>query len=180
MVAMRGHAGVMHRYTGSDATFTIESNGANATIGGVIFSTTISPGYASALKIAIPDEYRPLAGTVMLYQDEAMRIMLSVTDNDAQEGYLVVLNDTAGDLFSHDTGFVACYALRDVYINEQADIRVGADGTLYETAGEAVREQIVAISSEVGDIETALDGILEIQEGLINGSSLPDAAEVTF
>lgn len=42
---------------------------------------------------------------------------------------------------------------------ELLDIRIGADGTIYDTAGDAVREQFDAIRTEIGDMNTLLDDI---------------------
>lgn len=85
--------------------------------------------------------------------------------------------------------------------NELADIRVGADDNTYDTAGDAVRYQFVEIkqavvnagsaaselyrrltlevepavaenTKKIGDVETALDGIIAIQESLIGGVSV--------
>lgn len=42
---------------------------------------------------------------------------------------------------------------------ELLDIRIGADGAIYDTAGDAVREQFGAIRAEIGDMNTFLDDI---------------------
>ncbi|MBQ4055236.1 MAG: hypothetical protein IJO75_01200 [Clostridia bacterium] len=85
--------------------------------------------------------------------------------------------------------------------NELADVRVGADDNTYDTAGDAVRYQFVEIkqtasgaasyasdldrrltlevepavaenAAKIGDVETALDSIIAIQEALIGGDAV--------
>lgn len=43
---------------------------------------------------------------------------------------------------------------------ELADIRVGADGTVYDNAGEAVRQQVGALKGDIGDIGTKIINVL--------------------
>ena len=60
----------------------------------------------------------------------------------------------------------ALYPVAIPILPELIDIRVGANSTTYETAGESVRKQI-------GDVDAALDHIIAIQEHFINGKPLP-------
>lgn len=53
---------------------------------------------------------------------------------------------TEGPVFIKDQ---VCYALVNNKVNEIADIRVGADGTVYNSAGEAVRAQCGKVSNEL-------------------------------
>jgi hypothetical protein len=57
------------------------------------------------------------------------------------------------------------YQLRDVFVSETADMRVGIDGTTYDTAGEAVRAQLQALSDRIDSLSVV---------------NLPKAEEVAF
>ena len=67
-------------------------------------------------------------------------------------------------------------------VDEMADLRRDYDGVIHETAGSAVRKQINDVYNElsnlsqgfdasIGNIETALDSILAIQNQLIGGDA---------
>lgn len=181
LVAMRSeNIGNSYGYVATDVEFAISSNGVFAGIGGRVIGKTVSPGYASAYKIAIPDAYRPFDGTVMLYKDDSMRIMLSVADNAAQTGSLVVVNDTAGDLTITEKYFDGSYALRDVVVSEVGDIRVGYDGRTYASAGEAVRSigRSLQKASELYTKQNLIDKSNTTPGYLSNGSVLSHTENV--
>lgn len=70
-----------------------------------------------------------------------------------------------------DRSFHNTYIPAQSFDTEVEDIRVGYDGTTYATAGEAIRDQVGDLHATIGDMDTALDTIIAIQNSLIGGDS---------
>ena len=55
-----------------------------------------------------------------------------------------------------------CYALANVWVDEIADIRIGSDGTRYNSAGEAIREQYTKVDDKVRDMSEKINNMLTL------------------
>ena len=76
-------------------------------------------------------------------------------------------------VYSPYLGYISddvCYALADNKINELADIRVGANGTTYLNAGEAVRGQFTEINESAEDIAWNIYNMYEYSENRMHWS----------
>lgn len=94
-----------------------------------------------------------LFGTELELEDEYAREML-VTETGALQEDVAVLEARMDTFTALPTGSTSGDA-------ELMDIRVGADGVTYASAGSAVREQTKAVYDSVTDIETIIGDITE-------------------
>lgn len=89
---------------------------------------------------------------------------------------ITITNESGAATTTSTVYFVqGVYPLKDLSIAELADIRVGADGTVYPTAGEAVRAAAASgggNEEQLGDMDAALDVILDIQRELVGGGGV--------
>lgn len=122
---------------------TITSDGVHATI--KINLREANLFYSAADLFIIPDECRPIdAGLIHTGDGLEYRIGYDTTNRR----YYLYVALTSGVSVAPTGAGVAniVYPLADY---EVKDIRVGADGTIYETAGEAVRSQIGPVAKQV-------------------------------
>ena len=63
---------------------------------------------------------------------------------------------------------------------ELSDIRVGANGVTYPTAGDAVRDQIENVQTDVDDISEVLDNLFSVYSQTVNGVTIDVASDGTL
>lgn len=73
-----------------------------------------------------------------------------------------------------------CYALANVWVDEIADIRIGSDGTRYNSAGDAIRSQIEYIDTDVKVINSTIDTMYDVTNEIVleSGSIINSGANV--
>ena len=125
---------------GDTATGKIASNGTHAIVT-LTSSISVNMGAGEELEIAtIPEGFEPVTNGFVPY-NAGKFTTLKVKLNG---GKVYLVNDTEENVATGKLPSTAtfAYALANPNITELTDIRVGYDGTTYETAGDAVREQI--------------------------------------
>lgn len=125
---------------GDTATGKIASNGTHAVVT-LTSSIVVNVAAGEELEIAtIPEGFEPVTNGFVPYNAGKFTI-LKVKLNG---GKVYLVNDTEENVATGKLPSTAtfAYALKNPNITELTDIRVGYDGTIYETAGDAVREQI--------------------------------------
>ena len=148
LIAMRSAGGVsIITVSDGNVEAVITANGAGASFHcSINDSVTLAPGEAYRSDYIIPAEYAPI-GTVYGTSSEGIVVAIEPwkIDDDADEENEGKARIAFGN--SRDTaqsGYIAgvgVYPLSNISISELVSIRVGYDGTIYPTAGEAVREQ---------------------------------------
>ena len=145
----------------------IKSTGAVAELDIHVSQLTVEP-YETAYIDAFPDGFVPFGTTNLSYSDDFYVLVSqaeAIPEIDGMRPCIVIRNRTDKTLSKPQYYVQGKVPLASISIAELADIRVGADGRVYPTAGEAVR----AAANQLGDLEAALDHILAIQAELLGG-----------
>lgn len=169
VIAQRVDANGLDTYEIQDSNFSVslKSNGvaceASIHIDNMFINANDS---VESEDLRVPLSFAPL-GDVQIGAANLLDVYVFAGEILADEGvrlvkFLFINNSETTTFFTQSRN--AIYPVVIPIIPELADVRVGADGTTYDSAGEAVREQI-------GDVDAALDHIIAIQESLINGVS---------
>jgi hypothetical protein len=158
LTAMRGDGGGMtFDHDATDVEFHIRSNGTYASIAGRLSDAQIDPGYTGAIKVDVPDAFRPFLGEIPIYSDDEKRISLVVKDGEPYNTYFEVYNKTDSLLYIPELYFDEVYALHNVFIPELSDMRVDDFGETHETAGSSVRHQFGILAEKIDEANAYAD-----------------------
>lgn len=114
----------------------------------IIYTTTIAPSITGAGEVPDPYEswYEALLEHISEYDIASDQIAANTSQIAANTSDIAVLDGRVDELTTLPEGSTTGDA-------ELADIRVGADGTVYNNAGDAVRGQVGDLKSALGNID---------------------------
>lgn len=168
--ALEYSAGASDKY---DATIT--SDGVRATIKVNLREANLFIAGGTHNVFFIPDECRPI-DVGRLHTEYGMAFDIRY-DNDSNRYVLAMGTEVEGDYAPTQACVITMtYALADY---ELKDIRVGADGVTYPTAGEAVREQIACVASALDVVRPTNYAELTSEDIVMNPNGFEVAANVT-
>ena len=175
LVAMRGAGNATEYEISGDVSGTIAITGTSAYA--TLYTTssvTIGP-YETLSFDCIPPHLAPLGNAVLDVVGPPGIVSSLYIPSDSESGYarLTLYNSTAETIREYFS-FDGVYALASLNISELSDLRVGTDGTIYPTAGAAVREQlqksslpyIIKMTIDENTGEKVVDGPLNWDEML--------------
>ncbi len=153
MVAMRGTGGVgIFDISDEYISGSIFTNGAGAEIWIRIEQMTLIAGGHHYSDYCIPPEYAPLADVELKSSNADINITVLADDSGGHDDWARILienvgnSDLDGDMVIDGRAF---YPMASVSIAELGDIRVGFDGKIHPTAGDAVRAQANTIIGNI-------------------------------
>ena len=161
LVAMRGTAGEsIYPLDGEYITEgSIRVNGCAAALSFVIDGLTLTPWGSHSTDGNILPEITPLfpnavasyyAKEIPIFCDnKALTVTIKPPVNEGDWAFIQIINSSNESVSIYGAHCYGFYNLAAPYLSEVADIRVGADGKIYETAGNAVRGENKRLETKV-------------------------------
>ena len=150
IIAMRGAGYQETALSDEYISGILRSNGADVFISFTISKMSLIGGGWHYTDYCIPPTLAPLCSTDLRATNGDINVTL---EEPNAEGWARMLIENVGnadlttDMVTNVSGI---YPLRSVFVAEVADARVGYDGTAYDTAGTAIREQVKAAAQTGG------------------------------
>jgi hypothetical protein len=142
LVALRGDGVLNEPLSAEYVTGTIKSNGCSAYIDISITQLSLVAGGYHYTDYCLNPNQAPLGPVQLETSNPDINITIEAPAADGWSRILIENPSSADYGAEQVTTATAFYPLANPSNTELADLRVGADGTTYDTAGEAVREQI--------------------------------------
>ena len=148
MAAMRGTGVTEQIISGDCFRGIIYSNGAAAFISLEFHDLPLLAGN-SRTDLCIPPAFGPLGFVTLKSLPNSPEATVTISPRAWTGTEWAQLEITAGEDINYQVEFEGYYDLESVFIPEVADIRVGYNGKNYNTAGDAVREQIQVLHAPI-------------------------------
>lgn len=178
LVAMRGSGVTEQAISGDCFRGTIYSNGASAFISLEFYDLPLTEGN-SRTDLCIPPAYAPLGLVVLKSLPNSPTATVTISPRSWTGTEWAQLEITAGTDITDPVEFEGYYDLESVFVPEVADLRVGYNGEVYDTAGDAIRDQIQVLHAPIRLTSIAIPASAWVTEAESLHSQVVTVAGVT-